>query len=373
MIENIRSVGRDEKVSSQELRDLDDSMIAAISSDYHRLRVLLGKVRTLSTCLRVTNAAYAQELRLLEEASADSMTVKLTATSTPVYPSSLSDAECAENHPEFGIIAAKRLNTALVFTDETDEIRPTITLSRTSTTGVTEQVLTAIENSIDHCLVGTEPYLYRFVGETITKANLTINIFSNNKKMNINALRFIPMPSAGNTSLSGLRYDVVSPVVMNGNMEYPVVSEFDRTKSYPAYLHFKPVQTNLLKIDLNSNLFVAQLQTITIGVTRIVGEYNAYAKKSYIGYEIPIPEGATKLVELSIYADSYALSVLNTRMRVYSTLADFNNVTSNSIASSAGVQPLNVSVTGDVLYGLLEITSVDNTTPCIGKIIARFA
>jgi len=373
MIENIRKVGRDEKVSSQEMRDLDDSMIAALSMDYHRLRILLGKVRTLATCLRVTNSAFTQELKTLEEGIADAMTVQLTARTTPTYPTSLSDAEQAENHAEFGTITAKRLNTALVFTDETDSVRPTIEMVRSTTTGATEALQTMIENSLDHCLVGTEPYLCRFVGQSITRANLAIDILSRNRQMNINALRFIPMPTAGSVSLSGVRYDGVNPVIMNGAREYPLVSTFDRTKSYPAYLHFRPASTNLLRVNLNSTLFVTQLNAISIGISRLVGEYNAYAKKSYIGYEVEIPEGATRLTELSLYADSYALSIQNTRVKVYSSQSEFNNVSSNFIASSAGVQTMNVPISGTTLYFLLEITSVDNTTPCIGKIVARFA
>jgi len=371
MIANNRRVSRSERVSSQELRDLDDSMVATLSMNYHRIRKLLGKLRTMMTCLRVTNASFARELRVLLEE--DDMAVTITAENDPVYPSSLQDAEKAENHSEFGVICAKRLNTALVFTDETNQVRPTIELIRSTTTGTTEELSTMIENSLEHSLIGNEPYLCRFVGEMVSKANLSIDIISRNREMNINALRFIPMPSAGGTSLGGLRYDGVNPVVMNGNQEYPIETTFNRTKSYPGYVHFKPVVTNLLRLNMNSNLYVAQLGCIAIGVSQIIGEYNAYAKKSYIGYLVEVPEGATKLVELSMYEDQFALSALNARVKVYDNLSDFNNISSNFIASSIGVQTMNLSISQSYLYVLLEITSVDNTTPCIGKIVARFA
>lgn len=370
MIDQMRTVSRRERVSSKEIRDVDDKFHRAISTQYHRVLQLLGKVRTASTCLSATNGAMTRLYRSLSDRVEGSLVVN--ASSPVLYPSSLVESAQATVEPEFGVITARVLNRALVFTDEKENIRPHINVAR-STSGVGTTTRTIVENAVSHALVGTEPYLARFVGSNTGYVELTLDILSLTRKMNINALRLVPMPSAGGVSLVQLVHTNNDNVILNGGLPFPESFLFRESTSLAGHIHFQPIETNLLRMTLATDLYLSDLDCSVIGVAKVIGEYNTYAKNSAVGFSLDIPDGATRLAALSISADNFAQSVENAKVKVYSDLSSFNAMSNDYITwATHTMQTPGVSVSGEKIYLLLEIESVDGTTPCIGKITARF-
>ena len=93
MIEDIRTVNREDRVKSEDNRELDDRIYSTLSSEHHNLLRLLGRVRTMSTSLTLTNASLSS---LLDSETADENTVLINSNTEPTYPSSITEAEMAE-------------------------------------------------------------------------------------------------------------------------------------------------------------------------------------------------------------------------------------------------------------------------------------
>jgi hypothetical protein len=168
--------------------------------------------------------------------------------------------------------------------------------------------------------------------------------------------------------LEKLRYDGINPVVLNGSLEFDETSIYDVTRTFPGYIHFEPVETSLIRMAISSELYVSSLGAVTVGLSKIVGEYHTYAQTSYIGYKVSYPTGTTKLTRVKMSLDSYSLSLANVRIKVYDSVDDFNAVNNSYVVSCGADQTVNVPDPGNDLYFLVEFESVNNTTPCVGKI-----
>lgn len=366
MIENIRTVNREDRVKSEDNRELDDRIYATLSDEHHCLLRLLGRVRIMNTTLTLTNASLSS---LLNSDTSSGNTVLINSNTIPMYPTSLTDEQKAERDTEFGILTAKKLNSRLVFTDNNDIVKPTITVTRATDNSLfLEKPDYVVENSIRHILEGSEPYMASFVREEMSKSNITLDIRSTDQPFLINALKYIPMPMAGSVMLEKLRYDGINPVVLNGGMEFSEASLFDITRTFPGYIHFEPVETSLIRLAVSSELYVSSLEAVTVGLSKIVGEYHTYAQTSYIGYKVSYPEGTTKLTRVKMSLDNYSLSLANVRIKVYDSVDDFNTINSRYIISCGSDQTVDIPDPGNDLYFLVEFESVNNTTPCVGKI-----
>jgi hypothetical protein len=371
LIEDIREISRADRVSSSQLRELDDKVYAELSSGYHNLLRLLGKVRTLNTCLVLTNASLSS---LLNSESTDENTVIIDSGTAPLYPSSISDGEKAERDTEFGVITAKKVNSRLVFTDDAGIMKPTVRVVRATDNALfLEKPDYVVENAVEHCLEGDEPYLASFTKDSMSRSNITLEMRSTDQPFLINAIKYIPMPMAGSVMLEKLRYDGINPVVLNGGLEFEETSIYNTARTFPGYIHFEPVETSLIKMAVSSELYISTLGSVTVGVSKIVGEYHTFAKTSYIGYKVEFPTGTTKLTKVKMEKDSYALSLSNVIIKVYNSADDFNAVSNHYIVSCGVEQEVSVPDPGGSLYFLIEIESVNNTTPCLGKIELEYS
>ena len=222
MIENIRTVNREDRVKSEDNRELDNRIYGTLSSEHHNLLRLLGRVRTMNTSLTLTNASLSS---LLNSETAEDGTVLITSNTAPTYPTSITSEQMAERDTEFGILTAKKLNSRMVFTDDSGIIRPTITITRATDNSLfLEKPDYVVENSTRHILEGSEPYLASFTKVDMSRSNITLDIRSTDQPFLINAIKYIPMPMAGSVMLEKLRYDGINPVVLNGSLEFDETS-----------------------------------------------------------------------------------------------------------------------------------------------------
>jgi len=370
MIEDIKPVSSRNKVSSQDTREFDDRAVTELSNQYHRILELTGKVRNLATCLSLTSQAIGI---LTAHQAAEEGTVRITPSTTPIYPTSCTDrAECV---PEYGIIMAGRIASRRVFLTDGGEVLPSLTIYRSSNNSLyLEKPDRVIENRPEHALIGDIPYLAQFVRDNMGRANVIFTIASTDTPFEINALRFLPMPVAGSVVLEKVQYGDGNPVIVNGSNGFTETEGNEITRTYPAYVHFEPVTTNRFIVSCGSELYYPEMQSVIVGVSRLIGEYNVYALQSYIGYRISYPEDAATMTGLSLSCDTYSPDNDNVTIWVYDSEEHFNAMDSHYILSCTGSSLASIpKPASGYLYLLMEIASVNNTTPCVSSISVRFA
>ena len=373
MIEETRKFGRTDIVSSVDHRDFSDRMIAEMSNQYHRTLALTGKANALAACLSVTNTAMLSLMNGYLD-SVPSTTKRVSASTTPLYPSSLSEYEYAERFPEFGTIIAKRISSRPVFVDEYGSILSYVDVVRTTNNALfLARPDRLVEGSTKNMLAGNVPYTAKFERQDMTRSNITLSLVSRGNPFAINALRYIPMPSAGVNVLDYVRSSSVVPLVQNGDVEFDDVTSSDDAsvrlhRTVSGYLHFEQVTTANLKLSVSSDVYVPDLGAVFIGISSLMGEMNVYAVKSYIGYEIELPSGTTLISRGTIAPDHLSSSVSGVRALLYDNLADFNAVSRNYLAAFSGDEVLGIRTNATTMYLLLEITASQNTTPCVGKV-----
>lgn len=371
MIGTKRTIGRHEVVSSVEQGKLDQEISGELSHQYHRLLRLLGKIGTVNTCLTLTNSAI---MNIIQTTVSSDTVVSIGSSTEPVYPTSLADNQKAELIPEYGVIIAHRRSTVPVFTDENGTIRTFVTVSRSTDNALyLENPDYLMENSVDHILDDSEPYLAQFVKDSMSKSNINIDIETTDQPFLINSLRFMPMPVVGSVLLESVYYNGVNPIVLNGETELSTVQDYTIQRTLPAYLHFEPVETSVLRLELSSTLYNSTLNAVCIGVSSVIGEFNTYAEYSYSGYEITAPEGVTLLKRITVLGNGYTESLDNIEVRVYTSLDEYNGMTSRYAVSGTTDRITSVPVPeSGVMYLLVILTSRENTTPVITGVDLTF-
>lgn len=370
MIEDIRDINRSDPISSINNRKIDDKILAELSNQYHTLLSLLGKVNTLSVCLNLTNASLVNMLKSVDE---EEDKIYIDSHTEPQYPTSISEIDMAENISEYGIIIAKRINNRSIFVDDNDIIKPNIEIVRSTDNSLfLENPDKVIENSPKHAFEGIEPYIAQFVKNNMSRSNITIDVKSNSQPFLINAIKYIPMPMAGSIMLERLRYDGINPVILNGEVEFDETSIYDIHRTLPGYIHFEPVETSVMRITVTSELFNTSLNAVTVGISKIAGEYNTYASKSYIGYKVNTPLGYTKLKAVTMNKDGYTMSLNNISIKIYDSLDEFNNVSNRYLISCGTNQTVDIPCENIPLYFLVEIDSINNTTPSLSGISLEY-
>ena len=379
MIEELDLVTRSSIVSSQDRREFDERVYTELSNLYHRTLAIIGRANTVSLCLGLTNSALLNTISSLQ-ISQDPMVVTVDARTLPLYPT-VSEQQQAERFSDFRVITARRVHSVPVFVTETGQIRAGVEMTRTTANALhMARPSTIVENTLTGILTGDAPYLIKFSYPQEELSNLTLNISSTTTPFSINAVRIVPMPVVGSISLVYMKHSTLLKPVLNGNIEFPDISgnedpQLRTRRSFPAYIHFKQIDTSVLRFAFESRLYLQDKGAVVIGISSMLGEMNVYALKSYIGWEINVPSGATKIIRTHIYSDNYAESVVNARLKVYSDLVEFNRVSNDYLLSSVGdtLQDVPIGSGTTKLYALLDIDSVDNSTPCIGRIEVEFA
>ena len=372
MIREIEDISRERRVSSTKTRELTDTLYNRISWSFHRLLQVYGMARTATVCLELTNASMMTVLASTEK---DEQNVTaITAYDEAIYPSIVEESEKAERNQEFVSITSKRVNSRLVLADENGVINPSLEIIKTAVSGDQRAPRYIIENSISNAFRGDLPYVARYVKDDVSKVVLNLSITSKDQPFTINALKFIPMPAMGATVLEALTYDVGKNVVMNGGVELPPISVYQIERTYQGYIHFEPVSTTELTLSLASEVYLSALGCIAIGINKIVGEFNTYAIKSYIGWPIKYPYGYSRIANIQIIPATYSESMKNVRAKIYDNINDFNQVNDRYIALCDENTDLDIRQTSaPTPYLLLELDSENNTTPCVGRIRLEFA
>lgn len=375
-MDEINNIVRSKRVNSEELRELFDSYNSRISAAYHRENEIYGMLRTAMVCLEMTNSSM---MITLSQLSKEGLKTRMISAYTDcIYPSSVADGEKAERHPEFLTIAAKRLNTKSVFLDSDGNTYPSIRVNKTIVSDTADIPDSVLENKLENVIRGDVPYLIRYIKESvISRAHLGLEIESTGEPFRINALRYVPIPGMGGNILKTLSYGGSKRPVMNGDYVLPDLTGnylFDINRTLCGYFNFKPVETDRIKFDISSELYVSSMHCVAIGIGRVVGELNTYAKKSYIGYKINYPTGTESLTNVKISPSPYASSIKNIKVKIYGNQSDFDSVGNNFLASFIDeYSPQNINrQTAPTVFVLVEIESENETTPTLGTIQLDF-
>ena len=371
MIRSIENISRGNRVSSEETRDITDSMYQKYASGYHKILQLYGLLNTTTLGLEMTSSAMSSVLSSL--VVAEDNIVTFDPYSTHVYPSSLTEGEKAEYHQEFMAFIAKRVNSQLVFTDTYDRIDSSLSLVKTVYTSDNSIPTKIVENAIENCLTGAAPFIARYMMESAVRTTLNIDIRSTSKPLSINAIRFVPIPSIGMISLDSIKYGSGSNVVLNGGADLPEISAYTLNRTYQGYIHFRPITTTDLYLALSSETYISSFGAVAVGLSRLIGELNTYASISYIGWEVEYPDGYDKITNLKILPAKYSNGVNGTSVRIYDNLADFNLVNDNYIERCDADTNLNIQYSSvPTPYILLEIENDNGTSPCVGSVKLEF-
>lgn len=370
MISEIQSIAEDKKVKSRELRDLADKTYNRIAKAFHRTMKASGSVRTAAVCMEMLSSSLNNIIFELTDISDNKRVI--TPYTVPTYPDS--KYHRAERTPGLMCINAKRISTRPVFTDTNGVFDTDLVLSRTISTSDSLPVKEVIENSLDHMFKDGSPYVCRITKDEIVRTSVSVTVSSPDTVLPINAIRYVPMPAAGIGTLNSIYINGSSPLIMNGGYTFPDVSVHTMDRTYQGYLHFEPQDLSRLTFTMSSEVYISSLDCIAMGISRIIGEYNTYALKSYIGWEVPYKDGYTKLKKLTPYPAQYSGPLENVSFRLYSNITDYSLVNSNYISIFSGTQEFtNINSTQyPNLYLLMELSSVNNTTPCVGKIELEF-
>jgi hypothetical protein len=328
-------------------------------------------VRTATVCLELTNASMMTVLASTE--SDDPNIVNITAYDDALYPTSISSYEKAERNQEFVSITAKRVNSRLVFADADGTLNPSMEVVKTIRTEDNIAPRYIVENSIENIFRGDLPYVARYVKDEVAKTRLQLDINSKDQPFAINAIKYIPMPAMGAIVLETLTYDEGKPITLNGGVTFPDVTQYSLERTYQGYIHFEPVDASSIRFSLSSEVYLSALSCIAIGITKILGELNTYALKSYIGWKMVYPHDATRLINVQIIPATHSSSVKNVRVRIYDNVDDFNQANDQYIVSCGNDTDVDIrKVSIPNPYILMELTSENNTTPCVGRIRLEF-
>lgn len=373
-------INRSATVSSRDHRDFNDKLRYELSSLYHRSLAITSELNALSSMITLTEKSTVSMMRkYIDTLNLLNSDVIIDAQTAPIFPADLTDLQKAEQHSEFGIISAKRIESASVFLNSIGKLHDHLRVTRTTLNGIVDESPDQIiENNTKHIFDRNIPYIIKFEKENLLRASIYLDIMSDSIPIRLNALRFIPYPGTGSVILDGYWKDGSFPVKTNGNMSYekPLGTyEGDVDPSYdqytlPGYIHSELINTLNLRLGFSSINYITELQSIVIGLGAVVGELNVYSEKSYIGYELQIPEGKS-LKNLQIHSDIYSPSLSNMSIYIYNDINHFNTMNDNYITRTYGSTDLNISGPGP-LYLLVELDSVNNISPALSKITARF-
>lgn len=372
MLRNIEEINRSKKVSSKNTRELTDDLYNSLSRNFHRLLQIHGMVRTSTVCLELTNASMMTVLASAEKD--EPHIINITAYDECLFPTAISDNEQAERSQEFVTITSKRVNSRSIFVDENDILNSSLEFTKAIKTSDEKIPKYIIENSIENAFKGDLPYVSRFVKDEVKKTTLELQILSKDQPFTLNAIRYIPMPAMGAITLDSMTYDGGKHLVTNGDCVLPDVNTYAIDRTYQGYIHFEPIETSTFCIQLSSEVYLSALSCTAIGITKIIGEFNTYALKSYIGWKITYPYGYTQLKNITIFPATYSTSMKHVRIKIYDNSNDFNEISDRYIIQCGENTEVNIQQsTVPEPYILMELDSVSNTTPCVGRIRLEFA
>lgn len=347
-------------ISSARFRKFEEYTNAQFGTIYHRILGLLGDTRTLVVCNTMTNLAFA---RLLASPS-EGMVERISPfTSEIIYPQH-TRATCDRELGYFacGIVGQQRLFVT------SQGIDPRVRLSRTSNTSKTSSAVWAIlENELTNVITSEVPYLARFAALSDPgQVDLTITIGMSGASFTANAVRVIPVPIAGATTLASLTHSGGLPLYTNNHTLLEPVSVVDDARSKASFISFEPVKSTSLSFSFLSDLYSSVLRCTAIGISLIEVFYNVYAQVSYFGVKLTPPEGASKIAKVATEASPFAPSLEGVQYYFYADRASFDGVSSGFVAVTGPNQFTDIPA--DDYYMLVELRSTNNTTPVIQRI-----
>lgn len=373
MIKEIQSIDSDKKVKSRDMREYADKVYARLSKTYHRTMQTAGNARTSAVCLSLLNSSMSNVLSFLGASAANKRVI--SPYDTAIYP--VSSFHRVEKDTGLMTFSAKKISTSPVFTDTQNNIYESISATREITTADNLPTTSIVENDIVHLLIGDIPYLIRVAKTVTSRVSVSITISTDNSSLPINTIKYLPMPSAGIVTLDSISFNSGEKIVMNGSKTLDDSTGHVFSRTFQGLLNFNEIKMSTMNIVISSETYLSNYDCVAIGLSYLKGEYNTYAQKSYIGWAIPYPLSYTNLTKIKAYAANYSSSLDNVNFRLYSSEAEFLAVSDNYINTFASECDYTIGWNIDQslypdLYLMMEITTENNITPCVGKIELEF-
>ena len=363
--------GRTKIVSSNRMRKFQEFVNAQLGTVYHRILKLLGDTRTLVVCNTLTNLAL---VRLLAPVSDNTKFVCSPFSVTPLYPTTLKDAQKADYNREIGYIAAGIVGQQKVFLTQDGRLDPRTRLTRTSelSKDTSSPVWAILENELENVLIGETPYIARFASKSDPgEVDMSLTIATAGTSFLVNAVRIIPVPIAGGVAMANITHSGGSSVFTYNHTAFSSADHYTEDYSYASYIPFEPVKTTQLTFKFLSALYSSILKCTAISIARVAVEYNVYAQKSYVGFYLESPSGASVINQVTTLASAYSPSLEGIRYYFYPDLTSFNLMSSEFVGVTGPNQYTNLPAGN--YYVLAEIPSKNNCSPVIRSISFHFA
>lgn len=366
----VRDIKRKDKVSSEEERKFNEIVISRITNTYHKLKTLIGKIKVLSDCIELLNGTIYSDIQL-----PDNDNTFLTVNSEFIYPDSIDETEKASIDKKFNCFHAALIGSSSLLVDSKGNLKSSYEITRTSES-INYSAATSIEeNSIENIFSGNIPYLIKYSCSKGSIYDLLVNIDTSKYPIKANSLQLISMPARDGIMINHFSYNKGNNLKIDGKYDFENESVITKDRKYSAYLHFKPVTIDDFKLSLSSELFSNDLGGVYLGISSFKLLYNTYSVNSYIGFKLTFPEDIASLTKLYLNPYKYNEEVEHITIRLYDTEDGFNNIDSSSrlIINNINSPIKYDKIEGfDDIYVLVEINSVDNTTPCFEYIEVGF-
>jgi len=357
--------GRSHIVSSARMRKFQEYTNAQFGLIYHRILGLLGDTRTLVVCNTMTNLAF---LRLLGEVASTNEVIINPFTATALVPSSATQAQRATCDREVGYISAGIVGSQQLFVMGSS-LDPRVKLTRSSEISKesASNVWAILENDISYALVDEVPYLARFaVLSDPGVIDLTLTVAFTGASFTCNAVKIIPVPIAGGVTIADVTHTAGLSLYGNNHTLITAATEIDDERSFAAFIPFEPVKTTSMSITFLSSLYSSVLKCTSVGIGLMSFYHNIYARKSYIGFYIEPPEGATRIAQVTTKATPFTPDLSGVQYYFYPDRNSFDLISNEFVAVTGPNQYANIPAAP--YYLLVEIASTNNTTPVIKSI-----
>lgn len=374
-----------EKVGSHYINEQLSNMRNDIRELYRKSSFQIGRTTLISDLM--TTMDYTISTLLADDIDTEDNEV-LVGISTPdkmMYPSSVQDVHKVHVDNVYKVMTLNRIqeDNQIVETHQGKvSVRSDIGIVRNTNNNVYLEKVSAItETDYRAPFIYDDPYVIKFSKDTpIERANVNYMIKSGTRTMKFNTVRILPIPSIGNTLLDKF---IIRKAGKNVNLNDPNDTPFDISmidelkRTMPLYMTVGETECDQIYISFDTHNYIYTMNASLISLGYIGIDMVNYSSKSYIGFEIDIPDGYSILngieiipnelnVDPSVYCD----------WKIYDNWEDFDVMSDNFIVSSDHILGTDGyrGLTSDKLYLLLEMKETsNNSSPLVRSLKVKFS
>lgn len=375
-----------EKVSSDYVNKQLSDMRNDIRELYRKSSFQIGRTTLMSDL--VTTLDYTISTLLTDESDAaeNEVVVGIGTPEKIIYPSAVQEVHKVYVDNVYKVLTLNRIqeDSQIVETSESGKttVKSDISIVRNTNNNVYLEKVSAItETDYRAPFIYDEPYVIKFSKDTpIDRANVNYTIKSGTRTMRYNTIRILPIPSVGNTLLdkfiSRKAGKGVNLVDYNDTpFDLSMIETIKRTM--PLYMTLGETECDQLYISFDTNNYVYTMSASLIALGYIGIDMVNYASKSYIGFEVDVPEGYTILNGIELIANEMNIDLsVYCGWKIYDNWEDFDTMSDNFVVSNNNILGSDgyKGLTTDKLYLLLEMKETpNNSSPLVRSLRINFS